>query len=82
MKIGAYTPCPQCGQCPTTELDAAYSLAFTDHYLSAEQLSRVSARIRSGRPRPSLPKEQEEMVLEMVRPYFRKSEGSLDKESD
>ena len=74
IKHGAFTPCAECGFDPDTELDAAYSLALTDHYFSRDVLDQISSSIRSGRPRPSLPPDQEDRFREAARPFLKVKE--------
>ena len=69
-KFGAFAPCPECRLEPDSEIEAAYSLALTDHYFASAVLDEISASIRSGRPRPSLPADQEEQLREAVRPFL------------
>ncbi|HEX2555524.1 MAG TPA: hypothetical protein VHL98_17640 [Microvirga sp.] len=71
MKHGGFNPCDACGFEPDTEIDAAYSLALTDHYFTHAVLEEISASIRSGRPRPSMPPEQEEEMRAACRPFLR-----------
>jgi hypothetical protein len=66
IKFGAFTECGACGIVPQTEIDRAYSLALTDHFLSIDELHRISDAMRAGK-RPVLPKEQENQFLDMLR---------------
>lgn len=47
-KFGALVPCRSCGYQPKEEDDQAKSLLLSDHYLSGDDLTNVSERIRSG----------------------------------
>ena len=55
------------GKTPLSEDDLTYSLVMTDHYFSIEDLEGMSAAMLSGKPRPSLPPEQEAQFKEMLR---------------
>lgn len=72
MKWGAFTDCESCGIGPDSEIEFAYSLALTDHYFKVETLEEISASMRGGKPRPSLPPDQEEAFCGMVREYREK----------
>jgi len=50
FKVGAFTPCPQCGAEPATIDEQAHSLALTDHYLTPEALEQVQQRAATGQP--------------------------------
>lgn len=67
IKHGAFNPCNSCGSHPEAEIDLAYSLALTDHYFSADVLEQISAAMLEGKPRPSLPPEQEDFFLKILR---------------
>ena len=45
----------------------AYSLALTDHYFNDKVLNEISQAMKSGKPRPNLPPEQEEQFINTVR---------------
>jgi hypothetical protein len=49
-KLGAFTPCPDCGFDPASSEDKAKSVLLSDHHLSAEELRAVGERIRAGQP--------------------------------
>ena len=78
MKFGAFTYCDACGVRPTAEVDIAYSLALTDHYFSTEVLNEISDAMRSGSPRPSLPKDQEDKFCEAARMHLKGFGGMVD----
>ena len=67
VKHGAFGYCQPCGFRPETEIDLAYSLALTDHYFAIDTLNQISADMQSGKPRPSLPKDQEDKFREAAR---------------
>ena len=67
IKHGAFNACNSCGERPLSEDDLTYSLVMTDHYFSVEDLEGMSAAMLSGKPRPSLPPEQEAQFKEMLR---------------
>ena len=67
IKHGAFDPCDKCHVCPENEADLAYSLALTDHYFSIDVLNQISKDMRDGKPRPSLPRDQEEKFREAAR---------------
>ena len=67
IKYGAFGRCGSCGQAPESELDLAYSLALTDHHLSASQLEEYSAWMLAGNPRPSMSLEQEQEFKNKIR---------------
>jgi hypothetical protein len=67
VKYGAFNHCQECGLRPETEIDLAYSLAFTDHYFSVDVLRQISSDMKRGTPRPSLPPEQEDYMREAAR---------------
>jgi hypothetical protein len=72
IKHGAFNPCVACGERPASEDDLVYSLVLTDHYFPAETLQGISASMLAGKPRPSLPPEQEAQFREM----FTKGQGA------
>jgi hypothetical protein len=43
LKFGAFNPCKKCSSRPTSDIDLAYSMALTDHYLSIEILGERPA---------------------------------------
>ena len=47
-KIGALVRCRSCGYEPKEEEEQAKSVLLSDHYLSNEDLSTISERIKSG----------------------------------
>jgi hypothetical protein len=47
-KLGALTPCRQCGFVPEAAEDQAKSIFLSDHNLSSEKLSDASVRIGRG----------------------------------
>ena len=49
IKVGAWTECPQCGCTPEDEESMTKHLLATDHYLSREDLERVSTDIKAGK---------------------------------
>jgi hypothetical protein len=53
IKFGALTRCDECGLRPETEVDIAYSLAFSDHYLSGGALKTLSQQVLQGASLPS-----------------------------
>jgi hypothetical protein len=67
IKHGAFNACGACGERPLSEDELTYSLVMTDHYFSVEDLNGMSAAMLSGKPRPSLPPEQEAQFKEMLR---------------
>src|ERR1700731_3338838 len=71
-KHGAFNPCDACNRRPESELDIAYSLALTDHYFSIDVLYQISADMRLGNARPSLPKEQEDHFREAARAHIER----------
>ena len=77
IKFGAFNPCDSCGFCPRTEIDAAYSIALTDHYFARSVLEEISESMRGGRPPPSLPPHQEQAFREAVRPIMKAQEKRL-----
>ena len=86
FKHGAFNTCRECSYCPITDdhtdVDLAYSLAFTDHYFTKERLQQISASMKSGLPRPELPTDQEQEVLQAIKdPQFRKSIGLPDSQN-
>ncbi len=50
FKIGAWGVCSRCGTAPETAEHMAGALAFTDHYLTLEQLTQASKQIIAGQP--------------------------------
>ncbi|UOR06442.1 hypothetical protein MUN82_04940 [Hymenobacter aerilatus] len=50
FKVGAFTPCPACGNAPATLEQEAQSLALTDHYLAPEELEHVRQQAAVGQP--------------------------------
>lgn len=52
---------------PTEEIDMVYSVALTDHYFDSATLQRISDGMKAGRPRPSLPPEQEQELLKQLK---------------
>jgi len=50
IKRGALTPCPECGFEPREKEEKAQSMALIDRFLSKEDLSAISERIKSGQP--------------------------------
>ena len=50
IKMGAWTPCRNCGHTPADDEDKAKHLFLSDHILSAADIDRVSADIRKGKP--------------------------------
>jgi len=76
LKHGAFNSCTACSFRPIQDIDLAYSLALTDHYLAQETLERISANMKSGEARPSLPPDREREFLKMVtEPQLRKLMG-------
>ena len=67
IKHGAFNACGVCGGRPLSEDELTYSLVMTDHYFSVDDLNGMSAAMLSGKPRPSLPPEQEAEFKEMLR---------------
>lgn len=47
FKQGPFRPCPGCGVRPSTEIDLAYSFAFSDAVL-ADELEKISEALKSG----------------------------------
>lgn len=78
IKYGAFNPCQACGVRPKTETDIAYSLALTDHYFKVDVLHEISADMRSGASRPSLPKEQEDRFREAARAHIEQFGWMID----
>ena len=66
IKHGAFTQCSACGHLPQSAINQLYSLVMTDHYFSHEDLNGISAAMLGGKPRPSLPPEQEEQFRKML----------------
>lgn len=77
IKHGAFNHCSACGMRPETEADLTYSLALTDHYFSADVLNQISVAMLSGKPRPSLPPDQEEKLRDAARMYVEKFGAAL-----
>ena len=50
FKVGAFTPCPACGNAPATLEQETQSLALTDHYLAPEELEHVQSPLLMRRP--------------------------------
>jgi hypothetical protein len=50
IKRGALTPCPECGFEPREKEEKAQSMVLIDRFLSKEDLSAISERIKSGQP--------------------------------
>ena len=71
IKFGALTHCRECGLRPETEVDIAYSFAFSDHYLSSDVLKTLSQQVLQGAPLPSLTKDQEQQFLAAARGYMQ-----------
>lgn len=67
IKFGGYLPCPSCKLEPKQEDELVYSLVLTDHYFDRATLEQISQAMQSGHPRPSLPADQYEQVLETIR---------------
>jgi len=67
IKHGAFNPCRSCGERPASEDDLVYSLVLTDHYFPVETLQGISGSMLAGKPRPSLPPEQEAQFREMFK---------------
>jgi hypothetical protein len=78
LKYGAFNHCKACGVRPETEIDLAYSLALTDRYFSVDVLHQISADMCTGRPRPLLPKDQENEMRQAVRMYLERFGQTFD----
>jgi hypothetical protein len=48
FKIGAFTPCHECGFSPKTVEDKAKGMIMTDWHFNSEQLEEYSSRIKAG----------------------------------
>jgi hypothetical protein len=70
-KHGSFSPRDACGFEPNTKIDVAYSHALTDHYFPVSVLDEIAASIRSGRPHPTLPPDQEAKFRETWKPFLR-----------
>ena len=66
-KLGSYNRCSAFGMVPTTDDELAWSLGFSDHYLTADVLDLTSRRMLSGAPRPPLPPDVEAKILPSAR---------------
>lgn len=70
IKHGAFTHCDQCGLRPETEIEIAYSLAYSDHHFSVDALKAVSRDMLQGAPLPPLPKEREQQFVAAAKEYL------------
>ena len=50
MKIGSLTTCNHCGQRPQHRDDIVMSMAFTDHFIDAQQLLEIAEAVKQRRP--------------------------------
>ncbi|MCV9965111.1 hypothetical protein OIU34_24830 [Pararhizobium sp. BT-229] len=66
VKWGAFTRCRSCGWQPDSELDVAYSLALSDHYLSEEEMEKYAKSVKSGSSL-HMSQEDETYFLQIVR---------------
>ena len=85
QKVGAFCPCPDCGQEPKTEDELAVSMVMTDHYFDQASLDRMSELTRrNGKPSDSV-FESQGHVLKLIRrclPLIPTIERLLDEEFD
>lgn len=67
IKWGAFNPCPNCKYAPENLDDRVRHLLLTDHYLSKEDLDKISVRIKSGESPQFNEAELERMKSELAR---------------
>jgi hypothetical protein len=72
-KFGSLVECQSCNRAPATDLDAAWSLACSDHHFPIETLEQISADMHSGGPRPRL----SEDTLQGLLPEARRAMATL-----
>lgn len=82
MKFGALLPCKSCGFRPVSPKDYAYTMAFTDHFLSRDQLEEISQYITETRELPPLAPETEATFLKHYGGYARDADDRPDPGQD
>jgi hypothetical protein len=65
-KLGALSPCIQCGFDPATPEDKARGLLLCDHNMSVQDLRAVAAEIKSGKI-PSFDEDAIEQMAQEIR---------------
>jgi hypothetical protein len=68
-KEGSFTKCPACDFAPVSDLELAYSLAFSDSNLPADALARIGVEIARTGTCPPLPEDQEAAFRKKVSSY-------------
>ena len=59
QKEGSFTKCPRCDFAPVSDLELAYSLAFSDSNFPADMLAQIGEEIARTGVCPPLPEDQE-----------------------
>lgn len=72
-KEGSFTKCPRCDFAPVSDLELAYSLAFSDSNFPADMLARIGADIERTGTCPPLPEDQEAAVRQKIATYRLKN---------
>ena len=68
-KEGSFTKCPRCDFAPVSDLELAYSLAFSDSNLPADTLAQLGDDIARTGICPPLPRDQEVAFRKKVATY-------------
>ncbi|MGE3872769.1 MAG: hypothetical protein AB7F74_07420 [Parvibaculaceae bacterium] len=72
-KEGSFTKCPRCDFAPVSDLELAYSLAFSDSNFPPDALARIGADIAKTGTCPPLPEDQEAAFRKKVATYKLKN---------
>jgi hypothetical protein len=72
-KEGSFTQCRRCDFAPVSDLELAYSLAFSDSNLPADTLARIGADIARTGICPPLPEDQEAAFQKKVATFRLKN---------
>ncbi len=73
QKEGSFTKCPRCDFAPVSDLELAYSLAYSDSHYPADMLARIGAEIARTGNCPPLPEDEEAAFQKEVATYRLKN---------
>jgi hypothetical protein len=73
QKKGSFTRCPRCDFAPVSDLELAYSLAYSDSHYPPDMLARIGGDIESTGICPPLPQDEEVSFQKKVATYRLKN---------
>jgi hypothetical protein len=73
QKEGSFSKCPRCDFAPVSDLELAYSLAYSDSHFPIDMLARIGAEIERTGICPPLPEEQEAAFQKKAATYRLKN---------